>query len=48
LGDTIDVLTLDGMVEMKIKPGTQSGTKLSLSAKGVKHLNESMVAGSKR
>jgi molecular chaperone DnaJ len=48
LGDTIDVLTLDGMVEMKIKPGTQSGTKLSLTAKGVKHLNEGMVAGSRR
>jgi DnaJ-class molecular chaperone len=48
LGDTIDVLTLDGMVEMKIKPGTQSGTKLSLSAKGVKHLNENMASGSGR
>ena len=48
LGGTIDVLTLDGMVEMKVKAGTQSGTKMSLTGKGVKHLNSSMSASNRR
>ena len=48
LGGTIDVLTLDGMVEMKVKAGTQSGTKMSLTGKGVKHLNSSMSVSNRR
>jgi molecular chaperone DnaJ len=48
LGGTIDVLTLDGMVEMKVKAGTQSGTKMSLTGKGVKYLNSSMSVSNRR
>lgn len=35
LGDTIEVQTVDGMGELKIPAGTQSGTKLRLRGKGV-------------
>lgn len=38
LGTEIDVLTVDGMVRMKIPPGTQSGTDFKLSGHGVPHL----------
>jgi molecular chaperone DnaJ len=33
------VLTLDGMLSVKIPPGTQPNSKLSLRDKGVKHAN---------
>lgn len=37
LGTKIDVPTLDGDVEMKIPPGTQSGTLFRLKGKGIKN-----------
>lgn len=39
LGDTIEVPTLDGKVDLKIPRGTQPGTILRLRGKGLKHLN---------
>lgn len=39
LGDTIEVPTLDGKVDLKIPRGTQPETVLRLRGKGVKHLN---------
>jgi molecular chaperone DnaJ len=36
LGTKVRVRTLDGRVELKIPPGTQSGTKFRLKGKGVK------------
>ena len=39
LGATKDVLTLDGIVEIKIPPGTQPDTKLRLRGKGLPHMN---------
>jgi molecular chaperone DnaJ len=39
LGDTIEVPTLDGRVDLKIPRGTQPETVLRLRGKGVKHLN---------
>jgi molecular chaperone DnaJ len=38
LGTEIDVLTVDGMVRMRVPPGTQSGTDFKLSGHGVPHL----------
>ena len=38
LGETIRVNTLDGPVDLKIPPGTQSGQILKLKGKGVPHL----------
>ncbi|MFZ2682214.1 MAG: molecular chaperone DnaJ [Patescibacteria group bacterium] len=35
LGDTVQVDTVDGLVSMKIPPGTQSGDELRLRGKGV-------------
>lgn len=35
LGDTIEVPTIHGKVEMKIAPGTQSGTVMRLRGKGI-------------
>ncbi len=37
LGDTVQVDTVDGLVSMKIPPGTQSGDELRLRGKGVPH-----------
>ena len=39
LGGTVDVLTLDGMVSMKIPPGTQPDEVLLLRNKGIRMLN---------
>lgn len=39
LGGKVDVLTLNGMVEVKVPAGTQSGAKLVLRGKGVKDVN---------
>ena len=41
LGGTVDVCTLDGVVTMKINPGTQPDTTMSLRGKGVKYVNSS-------
>ena len=38
LGTEIDVLTVDGMVRMKIPAGTQSGSNFKLSGHGVAHV----------
>lgn len=39
LGATIDVLTIDGMVDLKIPRGTQASTKLRMRGKGLPHVN---------
>jgi DnaJ-class molecular chaperone len=39
LGGEVSVLTLDGMVAMKVPPGTQPDDKLLMKSKGVKHVN---------
>lgn len=39
LGAKVDVLTLDGMVTMKIPPGTQPDDVLVLKNKGIKYIN---------
>jgi len=39
LGCTVDVLTLGGMVEVKVPAGTQPDAKLILRGKGIKDLN---------
>jgi DnaJ-class molecular chaperone len=41
LGAEVDVLTLEGMVSMKVPAGTQPETQLLLRGKGVKNLNNS-------
>lgn len=41
LGDTIEVPTLDGKVDLKIPKATQPETILRLKGKGIKHLNHS-------
>ncbi len=41
LGDTIEVPTLDGKVEMKIPAGIQSGTLMRLRGKGIPYLRSS-------
>lgn len=38
LGATLEVPTIDGMVEIKLEPGTQSGDTLRLRGKGVPNL----------
>lgn len=38
LGDTVDIPTIDGEVELKIPPGTQSGTVFRLREKGMPHM----------
>lgn len=38
LGTEIEILTVDGMVRMKVPAGTQSGTDFKLSGHGVPHL----------
>lgn len=38
LGGKVPLLTLDGEVQLKIPPGTQSGTVIKLEGKGVPHL----------
>lgn len=39
LGGEVDVLTLDGMVSLKIQPGTQPETQLMMRGKGIRHVN---------
>jgi len=45
LGGQIDVLTLDGMVTMKIPPGTQPDTKLVLKGRGIRNVARSTWKG---
>ncbi|MGB9912654.1 MAG: DnaJ C-terminal domain-containing protein, partial [Candidatus Kapaibacteriota bacterium] len=40
LGAKIEVPTLYGKETIKIEPGTQPGTKIKLSGKGIPHLNQ--------
>lgn len=40
LGGEVEVPTLEGMIMMKIPPGTQSGRVLRLRGKGIAHLHE--------
>jgi len=40
LGTEVDVETVDGVVRMKVPPGTQSGTDFKLSGHGVPHLQK--------
>jgi len=39
LGGTVDVLTVDGMIEMKVQPGTQPNSKLLLKERGLPIVN---------
>lgn len=39
MGCSIDVLTLTGMVEMKVPPATQPGAQLVMKGKGIKNVN---------
>ena len=45
LGSTVDVLTLDGLVKMKIPSGTQPSTTLLLRNKGVKDIQRRNARG---
>ena len=40
LGATLDVLTLDGMVELAVPPGSQPDATLVLRNKGVRRVND--------
>lgn len=41
LGDVLNVPTIDGLLKLKIQPGTQPGTFIRLRGKGVPHVNSS-------
>ena len=41
MGDTVNVLTIDGEVKLKILPGTQPGSVVRLAQRGVPHLRGS-------
>jgi molecular chaperone DnaJ len=45
LGGTVDVKTMEGMVEMKIPKGCQHGTKLMLRGKGMPRINNKNSRG---
>jgi DnaJ-class molecular chaperone len=45
LGGEVDVLTLDGMVTMKVPAGTQPDAQLMLRGKGVRHIGHSTKRG---
>jgi molecular chaperone DnaJ len=45
LGDTIEVETVDGLEQLKIPPGTQPGTVLNLTGKGVPKLGNPVARG---
>lgn len=48
LGTTISVETVDGLVQMKIPAGTQSGTDFKLSGHGVPHLKSDRSTSSRQ
>ncbi len=39
LGDKVEVPTIDGKITLKVRPGTQSGTMVRLSGKGITRLH---------
>jgi len=39
LGGIIEALTIDGLVKLRVRPGTQPGTMIRLRGKGIKHLH---------
>jgi len=41
LGSAIEVPTIDGNIKLKVRPGTQPGTTIRLSGRGIKHLHHS-------
>ena len=41
LGDVVEVPTVDGVVDLKIGPGTQTGEVLSVKGKGIPYVNRS-------
>lgn len=45
LGTSADVLTLDGIVELKVPAGTQPDTKLLMRGKGIRHLGNKTKRG---
>ena len=45
LGDTIDIFTVDGKVNLKIPSGTQPNSTLSLENKGVPRLGNPVARG---
>jgi molecular chaperone DnaJ len=45
LGCTVDVLTLDGIVELKIPPGAQPGARLMMRSKGMRFVSDNMRRG---
>lgn len=38
LGDVVEVMTVEGMVKMKVPPGTEPGSLIRLKGKGIKNL----------
>ena len=40
VGSQVEVLTLDGMVKMTVRAGTQPGSVLSMRNKGIKHVQQ--------
>lgn len=45
LGATVDVLTLEGMVELRVPPGTQHGVRLLIRGRGVPQLGRKSIRG---
>ena len=45
LGDTVEIITVDGKVNLKIPSGTQPNTTLSLEGKGVPRLGNPVARG---
>ena len=45
LGDTVEIVTVDGKVNLKIPSGTQPNSKLSLENKGVPRLGNPVARG---
>ena len=45
LGDTVEIITVDGKVNLKIPNGTQPNTTLSLEGKGVPRLGNPVARG---
>ena len=45
LGDEIEIHTVYGKEKIKIKPGTQSGTVITLKGKGVPNVNNNKIVG---
>ena len=45
LGDTVDIITVDGKVNLKIPSGTQPNSTLSLESKGVPRLGNPVARG---